>query len=102
VVPRRWRLEALNGGGGVGTAAVDGGGSGDGGLGRSPAQGRDAGVARERRRVAGRGAAARGRPGSGSAGTARSGGAAAGGKAARAGEADRKKQRRRSGTVLNF
>jgi hypothetical protein len=40
VVPRRWWLGALNGGGGVGTAAIDGGGSGDGGLGRSPAQGR--------------------------------------------------------------
>jgi hypothetical protein len=45
----------LNGGGGVGTAAVDGGGSGDGGLGRSPTQGR---------------CAARGWPGSGGAGPA--------------------------------
>jgi hypothetical protein len=93
----------LNGGGGVGTAVVDGGGSCDGGLSRSPVQGRcaarrwpgsgGAGPAWERRRVAGQ---ERRRGGW------RQGGAAAGGKAARAGEADRKKQRRRSGTVLNF
>jgi hypothetical protein len=93
----------LNGGGGVGTAAVDGGGSGDGGLGRSPAQGRcaargwpgsgGAGPAGERRRVAGERQRGDGQE-------RRHGGWR---KAARAGEADRKKQRRRSGpTFLNF
>jgi hypothetical protein len=86
----------LNGGGGVGTAAVDGGGSGDGGLGRSPAQGR---------------CAARGWPGTGGAwsvgerqrGDGQERRRDSWKKAARAGEADKKKQRRRSGpTFLNF
>jgi hypothetical protein len=78
---------------------------GDGGLGRSPAQGalRGAGAARDPRRRADGGAAARGRLGSGSAGTTGSGSVAAGGKAARAGA--RKTERNieeGSGTVLNF
>jgi hypothetical protein len=70
---------------------------GDGGLGRSPAQGalHGAGAARDQRRRAGEGAAARGRPGSGSARTAGSGGWRQGGAGGR--KKDKKKQRRRVG-----